>query len=99
MDYGWLITKDHTYNPLDILAKSEAGTMGGADTPYTAEEIKTKGAYFRMYDDDGDLYYEGYYLGGDGEDMFFPLDDFGTPNAGATEIRYRNKTTGKMEQL
>lgn len=50
--------------------------------------------HFRIYDDDGELYYAGVYGEGDNpgdEDQFAPLDEFGTPNAGATEIRYRSK--------
>ena len=48
---------------------------------------------FRLYDDDGVLYYEGYMrplseITSDDADGFEPLDDFGGPNAGATELRY-----------
>jgi len=37
---------------------------------------------------DSELYYEGYLVGGDD---FEPLDDFGMPDAGATEIRYNGE--------
>lgn len=43
---------------------------------------------FRMYDDDGYLYYEGVSDDSETEDGFAPLDDYGMPNAGCTEIRY-----------
>lgn len=36
---------------------------------------------FRLFDDDGTLYYEGFLVG---DDEFAPLDDFGEPNAGCT---------------
>jgi len=50
---------------------------------------KGEGQSFRMYDDDGVLYYEGATLDGiDGEDAFGPLDNYGEPNAGCTEIKY-----------
>ena len=48
---------------------------------------------FRMYCDDGELMYEGR----SSDQDFGPLEDFGTPNAGATEIRYLVK--GKWETL
>lgn len=51
---------------------------------------------FRMYDDDGILYYEGrmnQYCDG-----FEPLNDFGTPNAGCTMIKIRKKD-GSWELL
>lgn len=46
--------------------------------------------FFRMYDDDGNLYYTGCYLATDDTDPdgFEPLDDFGAPNAGCTRIDY-----------
>ena len=49
---------------------------------------------FRMYDDDGELYYEGF---SNDSSSFQPLDDFGMPNAGCTEIKYLEK--GKWETL
>lgn len=55
---------------------------------------------FRMYDDDGELYYTGtlYWSGPADEEpeeqwLYGPLNDFGTPNAGAVRISY----TGKPE--
>lgn len=54
--------------------------------------------FFRMYDDDGNLYYTGCYLVTDDTDPdgFEPLDDFGRPNAGCTRIDYfRGITDGK----
>ncbi|HZZ17155.1 MAG TPA: hypothetical protein VFE08_14470 [Candidatus Sulfotelmatobacter sp.] len=53
-----------------------------------ASEVDPDVQFFRMYDDDGELYYTGVYLTTDDDSGFEPLDDFGTPNAGATEIRY-----------
>ena len=49
---------------------------------------------FRMLDDDGEVYYIGYCSD---DSSFDPLDDFGTPNAGCTEIQY--KVNGKWEAL
>lgn len=53
------------------------------------------GILFRIFDDDGYLYYRGRsYIG----KSFAPLD-WAMAHAGATEIRYRVKDTGKWETL
>ena len=71
----------------------------GGDEPrqaldYTAEVFcwHGEGHKFRMYDDDGELYYTGLFIGdADSEDGFKPLDDFGEGNAGCTRIDYFEK--------
>lgn len=83
----WVITKDE-------------GVVNDCEnaTAEQKEKLVTFGytEKFKMYDDDGELYYSGLAkLNAD----FDPLDDFGTPNAGCTEIRYYNKTTKKHETL
>lgn len=91
MAYGWIITKD-------VLSDKEewndVNTIGPNTCP---ESLVTRlqageGQKFRLFDGDGELYYEGLYLGPDGETMFGPLNDFGTPNAGAVTIAYWNET-------
>jgi len=67
--------------------------IGPRGTPFNAEEIRAKGKRFRMYDDDDNLYYEGSFYDaagdeGDPELDFSPLEDYGSPNAGCTHIRY-----------
>ena len=49
---------------------------------------------FRMLDDDDTVYYEGY---SNNSSSFAPLDDFGMPNAGCTDIQYYED--GKWESL
>jgi hypothetical protein len=44
--------------------------------------------HFRLLDDDGEPYYLGASNDSDSEEAFAPLDDYGTPNAGCTEIQY-----------
>lgn len=62
------------------------------------KELKAgEGQRFRMYDDDGELYYDGRIVGD--YDGFEPLDDFGMPNVGCTNIRYLNANTGAWETL
>lgn len=99
--YGWLITDDHLAAPHAEPGtyQNAVGVFGGNDTPFTPEEIRTLGLWFKMYDDDGELYYSGYCLCDEGESLFNPLDDFGLPNAGASEIHYRNAKNGNMESI
>jgi len=85
MSYGWMITVDH------ISGGDETGVRGPCSIDAeTLERLqKGEGHKFRMYDDDDELYYDGLFIGdASSEDGFIPLDDFGTPNAGATRIDY-----------
>lgn len=74
----------------DVVARLEAAAKArGRKAAVNADpDIK----WFRMYDDDGEVYYTGAFLalpGYDGyEEGFEPLEDFGTPNAGAVRIDY-----------
>ena len=98
--YGWIITKDHLYTPGDTL-RDESGMTGPRNISdgMQADLIAGKGKAFRLYDD-GELYYSGRILGDwESDDGFGPLDDFGTPNAGCTEIRYYFPEKGKWETL
>lgn len=60
------------------------------------QDLRVKSYRFTMRDDDGELYYAGRMValvtgdphGVDEEACAAPLQDFGTPNAGATEISY-----------
>lgn len=91
----WTITKD-------LIAEADAkpgtnrnavGIVGPRNAKLTADEIKNHpdAVQFRMYDDDNELYYEGYLIG----DEFAPLDAFGTPNAGCTRIDVYDKKARK----
>jgi hypothetical protein len=79
----WVITRDYISRGTD--SKSAVGTASryyedGEDLPHP----------FRMLDDDGNVYYHGKCSSCDDEHAFAPLEDFGTPNAGCTEIQYKN---------
>ena len=78
----WTITKDLTDGCGEPSAE---GVVGPSGAKLSASEIMShpKAKDFRMYDDDGVLYYEGTLLG---NNEFAPLDDFGGPNAGCTRI-------------
>jgi len=90
--YAWRITKD-------LIDDGKAiGTEGPQNAPNTmlaivrqlekdpsmANELP-KATRFRMLDDDGEVYFEGF-LYGDNVDLFEPLDDFGMPGYGCTSI-------------
>ena len=64
------------------------------------EKAKTaKWFRFRLYDADGELYYEGRSTDNKTEAAFDPLEDYGKPNAGAIDIRYFNPDTHEWEAL
>jgi hypothetical protein len=50
---------------------------------------------FRMRDGDGNIIYEGF----SSAENFDPLDDYGQPNFGCSDIQYLNLKTNKWETL
>lgn len=45
-----------------------------------------------MFDDDDNLYFEGYLVGDkNSHDGFMPLDNYGSPDSGCTYIKYKNE--------
>lgn len=104
-DYAWRISRDHLFQPGEPADRNEAGTCGPGSAPddlltavewLGARHTTDRGicvAEFRMYDDDGILYYSGwlaYRPEAEGEEHVItgPLVDFGAPNAGCTAIEY-----------
>jgi hypothetical protein len=88
--YFWTIDKDHIEGTADGLS------CGSGDRPERSPDTTTPGEQFRMFDDDGELYYSGSIWGD--YDGFEPLDDFGMPSAGCTGIQYQNDK-GEWEWL
>jgi hypothetical protein len=105
--FAWVITTDHL--AAEYGSNSEAGTRGPRLAPaHLLEALETRAsasgrraleangirtANFKMYDDDGELYYTGVLAydvdaEGDEEVCAGPLDNFGRPNAGCTRITY-----------
>ena len=91
-NYAWVITTDH----LDNMPANVAGPRDATEDQIAM--AREKGTRFKIYDDDGILYYSGRYWEPSGDIDFGPLDDYGAPNAGATEIRYRD-ASGKYVTL
>lgn len=98
--YAWYIDTDHLFNPSWDGVVNEAGTVGPRDAPGGNKRgLEAHYAHrhqFRMYDDDGELYYTGtLFWNGDPEPdeeyLYGPLADFGAPNAGAVVIRYTGR--------
>ena len=112
MRYAWMIDTDHIPDPTAPEGSylNAKGLTGPRDAPddLLARLAKGEGRAWKIYDDDGELYYAGRIVfadpdaeNGDGltlpEEAFGPLWDFGEGNAGATEIRYR--TGGEWRTL
>ena len=77
INYAWVITKD-------IIGNGEHDGLSGPNGAWVPRAtMEREGRRFKMFDDDGELYFEGFLLGGNG---FEPLDDYGTPGAGCTRI-------------
>lgn len=82
----WRITKD-------IIGEGEQNGYSNTDDKNTV--LKDK---FRLYDDDGILYFEGESNNQDQEAAFIPLD-WAMGNYGCTYIEYRDHDTGRWEIL
>lgn len=103
--YAWIIDRDYIADEIDTdrmgkdcVAVEVAGPSDAS--PAQVELARKRGWPFKMYDDDGILYYSGRCWSAEGwgdETLFGPLDDYGMPNAGAVTIKYRNPETGKWE--
>lgn len=100
---AWIITKDKLAE--EGAKEGTNSNAKGLTGPRTATDGDVKrlkageGTRFRMLDDDGEIYYYGRWLEEDdctsdyedyAEPEFSPLDNFGAPNAGCTEIQYDN---------
>ncbi len=83
----FIIDKDHIDN-----GESNNSLHGEADEKF--KHLLTE--HFRLYDDDGELYYEGRCTSQMTEAAFAPLD-WAMANAGCTDLQYLNK--GKWESM
>ena len=88
----FLITKD-------VIGEGHNNRYSNRDEPEAIEKIKVKGKKFRLLDDDGNIYFYSKGLTDFGENAFNPLDRFGGPGYGCTDIQYKNAETGEWESL
>lgn len=87
--YAWIVNYDHLESERVCVIGPHNCTDEQRDILMHPRTNAAQLTRFKIYDDDGELYYSGYFLGDSfDEDAFGPLDDYGAPNAGATEIRY-----------
>lgn len=86
-EYGWLVYESYIESgnfgqaqPVEV-----TGPRGISDENH--DKLKAgEGSEFELYDDDGVLYYKGRLIGDD-VTGFEPLEDYGTPNAGAVNMK------------
>lgn len=105
---AWIITKDYLYEEevkecLElgeaVWSKSSVGVQSKLWKAWNEAHPTAPRYAFKMYDDDGMLYYAGLCTSCDDNKAFDPLNDYGTPNAGAVRIDYFDKKTKKWEVL
>lgn len=92
---GWIVTKDYTdlCNNKDF---KEVEIVGPRNCSIEKEEL-LKGHPFKMFDDDDNIYFEGFLIGDNtGHDGFMPLDNYGTPAAGCSYIKYKVEGTWEV---
>lgn len=98
--YGWIIDQDHLAEPGDEPGTNmnAVGVVGprritGVMEAVLRQRLSVADNWqvltFEMWDDDRELYYTGRLLSDDAyNDSHRPLEDYGTPNAGAVAITY-----------
>jgi|TARA_R110000822_G_scaffold156219_2_gene296003 hypothetical protein len=85
---AWIITKDilgDEPNAVGVTGPRNASKAALADLAAGG------GHAFRLLDGDGEAYYLGRSSSSDDDAAFEPLEDFGEPNAGCTDIQYRGR--------
>jgi hypothetical protein len=86
--YFWVITVDNQAERFEPQGTNQNAVGQSSPVgPNTGNIIlEYQPQPFRLVDDDGRIAYEGIYWGPDDETLFAPLEDFGAPNVGCTEI-------------
>ena len=89
--YGWIIDKDEEGRIIPVMGPS------GISPDMIRRLMNGEGEKFRMYDGDGELYYEGRIIHDESSTGYEPLDDYGRGNAGCVAIMYL--VNGNWEEL
>ena len=94
--YAWTITSCK-----EELVGKHRNVVGPAGATMDWREIRSHPLRqrFRMLDDDGTILFYGFLVEQGEDDGFQPLDDFGQPGFGCTEIHYRPRHGGEWERL
>ena len=94
---AWVITTSYVEDAADWMKATTVAVEGPASVGQDeVDSLKNgEGFAFRIFDGDGILYFEGRCL----ERAFSPLDDYGTPNAGAARIDYQVRGSEEWETL
>lgn len=109
--YGWIIDADHVpvsglngrvgvVGPRRIHPRIEAVLERKAVEPPTERwtGLLSNVRRWRCKDSDGEIYYEGRYIGPESR-MRAPLEDFCQPDAGATDIEYLDQESNEWGTL
>jgi len=92
---GWIIDFDvHGDRTQRAPCNANATGLTGPEA-YAPDDPRLKHK-FRLKDGDGEIYYYGRSFTCDDDDAFEPLDGFGMPNAGCTDIEYYNGETWEV---
>jgi hypothetical protein len=98
--YAWKITRNYESAGDSRKPWGPGGLPAEIKSP---NDIDWTGAEkFRLLDDDGNIYCAGLHVEGDIDSCacgFGPLDDWGRPNFGCTEIQYLDEKTGEYRTL
>ena len=89
--YRWVIDVDYFSDD-----KSDAAGISGPSNHLPLDITDNEKTFLLVDDDNGEPYYKGRIFGQ--YNGFEPLDDFGTANAGAVAIQYKNNQ-GQWEYL
>jgi hypothetical protein len=86
--YFWVITQDNNAERFEPQGTNlnAVGQMSPVGPNTGAILLEYQPQPFRLVDDDGRIAYAGIYYGPMDETCFAPLQDFGAPNVGCTEI-------------
>lgn len=100
LKYVWCITKEFPENvPSNHSILHVVGPRGN-DWCISGIGSHKDAQKFRLVDDDDEVYCEGYFVDLVGTcSGFEPLDDFGLPSLGCTEIQYWNIKESRWEPL
>ena len=92
---GYKITRDYINENKELVGQGRYRKRDNAGNVIKELTTKDMPHNFRCKDDDGQIYFGGVT---NNDSSFAPMDDF-QDSYGVTSIEYKNKTTGKWEQL